>query len=157
MKSFREFMEDKMNEAADSVTAIKLNSVSFSFSFTETFYEPGYSPERDRGERSDSGIAGTEESRGMFAGDVTIPLKQKTVLDIRVKNQDSLGEEGVKDYLADAGGDMAVEMLDMKNADFAGTFKPNLDDMDIPEGAYEKLAEIVAERIDNKLFEVINV
>lgn len=157
MKSFREFMEDKMNEAVDSVPAIKLNDVSFSFRFTETFYEPGYSPAMDRGERSDSGVAGTEESRGMFAGTVTIPLTNKAVLDIRVKNQSHLGEEGVKDYLAEAGGDMAVKMLDMKDADFAGTFKPNLDDMDIPEGAYKSLAGVVAERVDNNLFEVINV
>lgn len=158
MKSFREFMEDKMNEAADSVPAIKLNSVSFSFPFTETFYEPGYAPELDRGERSDSGVAGTEESSGMFAGDITIPLEQKTVLDIRAKNQGRLGEEGVKDYLSNAGGDMAVELLDMKNADFAGTFKPNIDDMDsYPEGLYEALAEEVAKRVDNKIFEVINV
>ena len=158
MKSFREFMEDKMNEAADSVPAIKLSSVSFTFPFTETFYEPGYAPELDRGERSDSGVAGTEEASGMFAGDVTIPLERKTVLDIRAKNQGRLGAEGVKEFLAAAGGDLALKMLDMKDADFAGTFKPNIDDMDsYPEGLYESLAEIVAERIDNKLFEVINV
>lgn len=158
MKSFREFMEDKMNEAADSLPAIKLNSVDLDFNFTETFYDSDYAPELDRGERSDSGVAGTEEANGMFTGDVTIPLERKTILDIRMKNQDHLGAEGVKDYLAKAGGSMAVKMLDMKNADFAGTFKPNIDDLDmLPEGLYVSLAKVVAERVNNKLFEVINV
>jgi hypothetical protein len=154
MKSFREYMQEKLNEAAQGAPVLEFQNVQFSFPFSEESYESGYNPMQDRGERSDSGVMGTEENSATFNGAVTVPLTNKAVMDVKMANGGNIGQESVMSFVVENG----TSALDLLDADFAGTFQPNIDDLEsYPDSLYKELARDLADKIENGNFEVKNV
>jgi hypothetical protein len=51
-----------------------------------------------------------------------------------------------------------TKTLDLLDADFAGSFRPNIDDLEsYPDSLYQELAVVLADKIDSENFEVKNV
>jgi hypothetical protein len=154
MKSFREYMQEKLNEAVQGAPVLEFQNVQFSFPFGEDIYEPGYNPMQDRGERSDSGVMGTEENSSTFNGTVTVPLTDKAVMNVKMANNGNIGKESIMSFVVENG----TETLDLLDADFAGSFRPNIDDLEsYPDSLYRELARELADKIENGNFEVKNV
>jgi hypothetical protein len=160
MKTFRDFLNNKINEAAGDRPAIRVVVNAMSFPYEEDFYEPGYSPEKDRGERSDSFSMYSEGRNGTFSGSVVIPLSQKGIIELQRQSDGNLGSNGIKDFFSSLGGEAVLEknLLDLRDAEFGGTFRPNIDHLEeYPDGLYEALEGELTDKIDNNQYEVANV
>ena len=129
MKSFREYMQGKLNESSQGAPVLEFQNVQFSFPFTE---------DRDV----------------EFNGNITAPLTNKAVMDVKMANGGNIGKESIMSFVVENG----TKALNLLDTDFAGSFRPNIDDLEnYPDSLYQELAPVLAEKIDSGNFEVKNV
>lgn len=129
MKSFREYMQGKLNESSQGAPVLEFQNVQFSFPFTE---------DRDV----------------EFNGNITAPLTNKAVMDVKMANGGNIGKESIMSFVVENG----TKVLNLLDTDFAGSFRPNIDDLEnYPDSLYQELAPVLAEKIDSGNFEVKNV
>jgi hypothetical protein len=129
MKSFREYMQGKLNESSQGAPVLEFQNVQFRFPFTQ---------DRDV----------------EFNGNITAPLTNKAVMDVKMANGGNIGKESIMSFVVENG----TKTLDLLDADFAGSFRPNIDDLEsYPDSLYQELAAVLADKIDSENFEVKNV
>lgn len=156
MKSFKQFLSEKLDESSGAKPSLKMQVQNMNFVFDEPIHEPGYNPDLDRGEKSDSGIAAMEKRDGSFTGTVLVPFSQLAVLEAEKQSMN------VKDYLESLIGDDLEPadlkpLFDVNNAEFVGRFLPSMPDMDYPDSLYESLLESMVTAISDNQYEVTNV
>ena len=125
MYKFSKFLESRLNENTKDRGTLNLDKVLLNFSFTQEYHQPGYHPDLDRGERSDSGVAGTEQHDATYSGEISIP------------------------YSIESDGSLK---FDINNAQFSDTnFRPNISDLDmVPEGFYDALKAHMFEKLQGE-------
>lgn len=129
MKSFREYMQGKLNESSQGAPVLEFQNVQFNFPFTQ---------DRDV----------------EFNGNITTPLTNKAVMDVKMANGGNIGKESIMSFVVENG----TKALNLLDTDCAGSFRPNIDDLeDYPDSLYQELAPVLAEKINSGNFEVKNV
>jgi hypothetical protein len=160
VKTFKDFLNMKLNETAGDKPAIRIVVNAMSFVYAQDYSEPGYVPEKDIGDRSDALLNYSEEKEGTFSGSIVIPLSQKGIMELQKQSDGNLGSNGMKDFFSDLGGETVLQknFLDLRDAEFGGTFRPNIDRLDeYPDGIYESLEGELIDKINNNEYEVANV